>query len=215
MRRPLNGNNGGLSATGSGLVLSRNPFPARNRVRLTYCEVYSLTPSASTLSSVYYYQTSLYDPRGSVGGHQPLYFDQLAAIYSRYRVIGVDYNISVSTAGPAGGTLYFVASPQATFETSVELLEERPLVARTVYNGYGGQRTLKGHVTPWSVAGVSKQRYMMDDQYAATVGANPGIMIYMTPYLYVGPAGGAASTEMRVEFIFHAEFFELARVSSS
>ncbi len=162
-----------------------------------------------------YYQTSLYDPRGSVGGHQPLYFDQLSAIYGRYRVLGVDYNVSVSTAGPAGGTLYFMTAPTSTFETAVETLEERPLVARAVYNGYGGQRTLKGHVTPWQVLGVSRQRYMVDDQYAATVGSNPAVMAYMVPYLYVGPAGGSASTEMRVEFVFHAEFFELLRVAGS
>ncbi len=206
---------GGLSASGQGLILYSNPFPAKHRVKLTYCELYSFTPSASALSSFFYYQTSLYDPRGSVGGHQPLYFDQLAAIYLRYRVIGVDYNVSVSTAGPSGGTLYFMASPTASFESAVETLEERPLVARTVYNGYGGQRTLRGSVVPWQVLGVTRQRYMNDDQFAGTVGSNPAIMTYMIPYVYVGPAGGSALTELRVEFVFHAEFFELARVGGS
>jgi hypothetical protein len=184
-------------------------------VKLNYSEVYILTTAAATLSNWYYYQTSAYDPRGSIGGHQPLYYDQMSAIYARYRVERIDFNITFMTSSAFGHTGYLAASTSTTADTGVELLEERPWVARKTFNTGGGPANLKISILPWQVLGITKQRYESDDQYSATIGANPAIMAYIWPYIYSGSSSGGVNVDTRLEAVYHIKFFELTRPASS
>ncbi len=202
-------------------VVTRNPlpFPERHRCALSYSELNKLTCSAATLTSFYYWQTSLYDPRGSAGGHQPLYFDQLSAIYSRYRIDAVQYEVSfdITDAGSAtavSGYGYLAAQKIATFDSDVELLEERPYTNRKAISLYTGPTIMKGRLLPHKVLGVTKQRYMNDDQYTATVGANPTLMMFMTPYVW-NQGSTSYSTSFRIKLTFECTFFELTTVAKS
>lgn len=203
-------------------VVTRNPlpFPERHRCVLSYSELNKLTAPAATLTSFYYWQTSLYDPRGSVGGHQPLYFDQLAAIYSRYRVDRVMYDISfdVTDAGTymsgVSGYGYLAAQKVATFDGDVELLEERPYTNRKAISLYTGPTMMTGTFIPHKVLGVTKQRYMDDDTFSSVVGSNPSNMMFMTPYVW-NQSSTAYSVSVRIKLSFDCTFFELATVSKS
>lgn len=64
-------------------------FPDRLFVNLVYSDSFALAPSAGTITP---YNTfvvnSIWDPQDALGGGQPTYYDQFAAIYKRYRVAG-------------------------------------------------------------------------------------------------------------------------------
>lgn len=195
--------------------ISRLPMPVSRDVSLPYVEVYSFTTSASTLASWFYYQTSAYDPRGSTFGHQPLYFDQLATLYSRCRVDRVAYEFSVSTPSANGHTAYIRASPTATFETNVELLSERPWTRQRYFNAGGGPITIRGIFKPWQVLGVTRDRYCKDDQFSATTGSNPTLMAYLIPYVYSGPQSGSVVIDVKLKLQIHVHFFELAQPAQS
>lgn len=197
------------------LTTGGQPFPVSKNVVLPYTEVYSFVTTASTLQSWYYYQTSAYDPRGSLGGHQPLYFDQMSALYNRCRVDRVDYELSITSPSSTGHTVYFCAMPSATFETNVELLEERPWITRKQFNAGGGPAHLRGTILPWQVLGIPKSRYLKDDQFSATIGSNPTLMAYMIPFVYSGSGAGSTTVDIRVRFKYYVHFFELARPGSS
>lgn len=63
-------------------------FPKRKLVRLKYCDTINLDPSLSGIAYNYYRCNGMYDPDASLGGHQPLFFDQYMAGYDHFTVIG-------------------------------------------------------------------------------------------------------------------------------
>ncbi len=200
---------GGLARWGA------SPMPVAKAVRLNYVEIVSFDTTASSLNSFWYYQTSAYDPRGSLGGHQPLYYDQMATLYNRCRVDRIDYEVTMTTPSPTGHMAYMVATNNANIETNVELLDERPFCVSKPFNAGGGPVVLRGSLEPHKVLGVTRQRYVNDDQFSAAVGANPVLMAYLTPYVWSGPNAGAVKIDLRVRMVLLVHFFELARVSAS
>lgn len=62
-------------------------FPAKVMVKHKYVETVSLTSTLGSLATYLFRANSLFDPNSTGTGHQPMYYDQLAAIYSYYQVI--------------------------------------------------------------------------------------------------------------------------------
>lgn len=63
-------------------------FPKRLCCTLKYTGSASLTSTAGSVATLRYSCNGLFDPNISGVGHQPLYFDNLMAIYNHYTVIG-------------------------------------------------------------------------------------------------------------------------------
>jgi len=85
-------------------------FPDTLRTNLAFSQSFVLTPTALNPQQVQRFNlTSLYDPLYETGGFQPYWFDQLAAVYSRYKVLGAkitaSFNYNSVTAGGVGPTL--------------------------------------------------------------------------------------------------------------
>lgn len=84
-------------------------FPDRYRCYLKYSEMsVNFTGSATPAAQVY--RSSLFDPNLTGVGHQPQYFDQLAAVYGRYCVLGMQAIVEVSNNSstiPAFGVISF------------------------------------------------------------------------------------------------------------
>lgn len=76
-----------------GTVINRNTvnfglqFPKKIIMTHKYTEIASLTSSTS-LGRYSWKVNSMFDPNSTGVGHQPLYFDQMAALYNNYCVIG-------------------------------------------------------------------------------------------------------------------------------
>ena len=63
-------------------------FPMTMNIRHKYRETVFMTCTAGAMSNYLFSCNSLYDPNKTGTGHQPMYYDQLAAIYGYYTVIG-------------------------------------------------------------------------------------------------------------------------------
>jgi len=61
-------------------------FPSTKTVALRYVDNFSLNPSSSTAAVHVFRANSLYDPDLTSTGHQPMFFDNYGALYSKYRV---------------------------------------------------------------------------------------------------------------------------------
>jgi len=61
-------------------------FPETYRTTLVYNEGITLDPGAAGTAYYSFNANSLYDPNYSGTGHQPLYYDNLMAIYGRWRI---------------------------------------------------------------------------------------------------------------------------------
>lgn len=71
------------------IIRYRNPFAANStKACLIYNTPLTINPAAgATSGAIHVFRAnSLYDPDFSSGGHQPMYFDNYSAVYSKYRV---------------------------------------------------------------------------------------------------------------------------------
>ena len=72
-------------------------FPDRLTTNVVYSDSFILDPSAVTPTPYKtYLLTSGFDPDNALGGGQPTYWDQLAAVYSRYKVNGAKITATFS-----------------------------------------------------------------------------------------------------------------------
>lgn len=104
------------------------PFPQKSVRTLRYVEeiVFSVVSGYGTF---YMSANGLYDPNLALGGHQPLYFDQLMAIYGNYRVTKSQiklYNVT-DFASPSTIRLAICEdNDQTTSATILSDIAERP-----------------------------------------------------------------------------------------
>ena len=72
-------------------------FPDRLTTNVVYSDSFILDPSAVTPTPYKtYLLTSGFDPDNALGGGQPTYWDQLATVYSRYKVNGAKITATFS-----------------------------------------------------------------------------------------------------------------------
>lgn len=90
----------------------RNPFKNDSElVQLTYYQSIYLDGGSDTTTSWPFSFNSLYDPDQTIGGHQPLYYDNYAALYGKYKVsfskmtvTVVNHNVNTAVIN-SGGTV--------------------------------------------------------------------------------------------------------------
>lgn len=68
--------------------------PAVLRRTLRYVDNCTNTTGAGSLALTYFSANSLYDPYYAVGGHQPMGFDQVMALYQKYTVVASRISIT-------------------------------------------------------------------------------------------------------------------------
>lgn len=81
----------------------RTGFPDTLQVRLKYCEGITITSSTGLLQTYLYSANGLFDPNITAGGQQPLYYDQLVAIYDHYTVMASRIRVTFAGAGSVSG----------------------------------------------------------------------------------------------------------------
>lgn len=105
-----------------------SPFPYQRVVKLNYVDVFTLTPGG--LGTVVYHTfraNSIYDPDYTGVGHQPLFRDQMAAIYDHCVVLGSRITCtfySETASGVAIGIGGIKLDDNATIPTDMNTLLE-------------------------------------------------------------------------------------------
>lgn len=137
-------------------------FPDKFTTNLVYTDNFILDPSSSLIiPSKRFRCDNLFDPDFELGGAQPSYFDQLAAMYARYRVNGMKMTaiFSRSTGTTSGIGPYIcgiLVSPSTSLPTSdAGTLIGLPNCSFAVVNDNDGSKTV--------VATYSPSRFTNDD----------------------------------------------------
>lgn len=81
------------------------PFPATSRVRLRYVDVVPLVSTVGAMAKFAYFTNGLYDPQVSVGGHQPMGWDQAIAYYSNAVVLTSHISVRFAWTNTAAAAL--------------------------------------------------------------------------------------------------------------
>lgn len=157
-------------------------FPRSRTFKLRYSDMWleNLAAGSMALPTNYttYYQTSLYDPYGPIGGHQPLGFDQWSTIFQRYRVHGVAYKFVFSTTYDFNVTCAVRPDVLTTLPSLkiADWIEARGTQYRT-FSKNTPPGIINGYVSVAKMFGVKHSTVMTDDEYSAGIAANPANMV--------------------------------------
>lgn len=158
-------------------------MPRSKMVRLRYCDIVALDPTAGGIAARVFRANSLFDPDFTGTGHQPLGFDQLMVYYNHFHVIGskikVDYTPSQTATVTEGyapclfGIILSDDGLQATGSSNVNhLLEQRSNQYDVKYGG-----TPLNNRDQTAIKTFSHKRFfrqpIFQNQYRGSSAANP------------------------------------------
>jgi len=155
-----------------------HPFPQRYVTKLRYVSD-AITVTTGTSYDRIFRGNGCFDPDATGAGHQPMGFDQLAGIYSRYRVLGAKITMRVVPVDATAGrqNMYFGVIPQispTSYNGAVySQLREQPYAKFNYRTLYQGPTTIKKYMTGAQIEGVKKAVILADAEYTADVTALP------------------------------------------
>lgn len=159
----------------TGVVSRVVGFPEIFQTHLRYQQSFT---SVATAALQAFRGNSVFDPDFTGGGNQPNYFDNLAALYGRYRVFSSSIKVTIinsSTTVPLRWALF--PSDLSTGGTNVANASGNPYCKTGVVSQITGSRsvvTVKSSCSTAKINGKTKSQIMGSDSYQAIVSANPG-----------------------------------------
>lgn len=161
------------------LPRQHQPFPDQYICRLVYEQHARINPALSPSTVQTFNLNSVFDPDRSGTGHQPRGYDQLAALYDRYRVLAVDCEISVRQRETHGLMVTFLAANTATAQNGQYASENaygsRPIVTSS------NQPAVRWRHRFWlnDITGATPTAYMGDDRFQSQVTTSPSEVIVL------------------------------------
>ncbi len=183
-----------------------------------YQEQFRAASSLGVPATYSFRLNSLFDPNYTTTGHQPLYFDQMAALYSFYKVLRVRWRITVmadtspcyltciinqSNNGSPGfnsGDLFTSAEQVGADIQSVSSL--LPL-------------SLEGTVNVHRYLNCGSKEYVGDISYDVATNANPSPTVWLTLMWVAMDGAGNSNLNATVQFDFDSVYKQLQVVSQS
>lgn len=218
-----------IQATGGFLPIIMNgglPFEARKICRLRYavCNNNTLTTgTAGVFGSVTQYRlNSLYDPELTAAGHQPYYYDQMTAIYGKYKVRAVRVSVTFTTPGATADILACIHIASAENFVSISGLLgsdalERPGIVPLRLSSSGNRAcAYQFNSNISTVLGMTRSQFMSNtEECAAAYNANPARVAVMEIGIASFTAQAAEAAAYCLQFEFDCEFFDRYDVSGS
>lgn len=204
--------------------IMREPVPDKMYTRLIYCDTFNLvmTSAGSTGRVSQAFTTSLYDPDYTNFGHQPLWMDQLANMYKKYRVHGIKYILTfqnTNTNQLAQITLQHSTAPPETpisgaGAVNINTIRERR-GTRTFPLGSANDRptTRKGYLRTNQPFGLTKKEFMSDEDFDAGMPNDPAKKAFLN--IYATTENSACTINMQVKLVYYVEFQERVLVTGS
>lgn len=186
-------------------------FPDSMSGWCTYAVTVIATIPSSSLSGYVFRLNSIFDPDySSVSGRSCGAYAQMAALYSRYRVLRARVHVdvppmSLATEGVFGRSSFMVA---ASTDVTLGTTPDQWLAQRHVYQRAIGTNTVSHtfDIPIAAVFGVPASVVQSSDDFSATFGANPANVVYLhtAPYNLTG-VSAASNYTVRIEFFTRFE----------
>lgn len=156
-------------------VTKSTGFPDSELAVIRYSDEIGIT--GATYGQYTFRGNSCFDPDDTGIGHQPMYFDQYAAVYSRYKVLSCTCRVSTTNYNAAASAIVvLVPSSEVITITSYSVAMEQPYAVRTellpVSTRMGAQSTVRVAMSTQRILGLSNQQLASED-YSALTTATP------------------------------------------
>jgi len=157
---------------------------------------------------------SIFDPDQTGTGHQPLWRDQIALMYNRYRVHGMKYVLSVNGNKTRMTEIALVVAsneaPEDKWSTACERKGTRII---QVPPGLSHTLTYTGFIRPGTPYGLTPRQMKADEAFFATMGLNPAKGTFMC--IYVVTHDTTARIDYDLHLTYYVELFDKVRVDGS
>lgn len=189
-----------------------SPVAPRLHTMLRYTE--RITNSGIATRDYLYNLNSLFDPNRTGGGHQPKGYDQISALYTRYRVFKVHYRVTFTSTIGMPAMCVVAPTNSASGYSGADDAAETTFSQVCLVNVYQ-IKTISGAIDLPTLNGKSHVAYASDDTTQALINASPSEV----QVLHVLQESVDASTNLAgyvlVELAFEAEFSDPVQLAQS
>lgn len=195
--------------------IQRKPFKDHIIVKMDYGDWFNMNTAAIGLYAEYCYRlNSIFDPDFTGAGHQPYGFDTYQTLYSKYRVLKVEYTIR-ATAGVLNSCITVVPNNSLASIGSTTLAIETPRSQYKVMNLTADEVVIKGKLDLASFNGRTKEQYSADDVFESIMTTNPPEVMGL--HIGISNVSGAtlSNAQFAVRLRYIVEFFDPIQLSQS
>lgn len=191
-------------------------FPRRLRMKMLYQDLtgqWTVSAGANPYANGLYYINSLWDMDSRVLSGSPARFAAISSIYSKYRVLGVKYEVTMVNNDTMPLAVGVVCTQNTTFSAAsatgyAEFEGSRRDVILAKGSG-GEKKTFRGYYNLGEIYGNPLQ-YVTDDLTMGDSGHSPTSIIYLLPWFHtVNGANFVTSPTLICRFTLYCEWFDL------
>lgn len=161
------------------------------------------------------FQTSAFDPKADLGGHQPFGFDQWAQFYERYKVMGIAYCVrfvNSSTQRIVGACFTDETNTDPGPLDAGAMLERDDIQAVIIpkqgtNDGQKNVRYLKGYLPAWKIMRKAKEVYKDDTSTGAVTNTNPSLMGFVKFITCAINGSSSVTCDLEIELTYYTQFF--------
>jgi hypothetical protein len=189
------------STSNSSTLSGPRVAPDELDVKLLFRKTLHQSTGATNLAIGEFTPNGAYDVDPTLGSTETYGYDEYAALYSYYRVIGYSYVITCSNGGTAPLMAYVTNTNTrvSLSGTRWDFYSTNPYSQSKLLAPTGGAPTNVTFRGRHQVAKILGSRAVeTDDSYRATTGANP------TDLIWLGIAGESIATAVGIDFTFDA-----------
>lgn len=157
-------------------------LPKKCLQTLRYTESLVITSTTGIMQKQLYSCNSLYDPNVTGAGHQPLYFDQMTALYNHWTVVGskITCRISpLSSTSPTVSVVMLINDDTTTVPASIEKVREHNQTSRIKVLTQGGSNSCN-LFSKWSAKKTFGGSIVSNPNFYGTVSVGPSEQSYYT-----------------------------------
>lgn len=190
--------------------------PDKLRMTLRYIENnFTITSALGANGNYYFSCNSLFDPNRTGGGHQPLYFDQFAALYNHYTVNASECEVwFTNLAGAVVGNVCLAISDDTSGAASEAAFEQRHAISSQI-TPLSGSRSLVKLKNNWNSDALLGIDSSNDGSNKTPTGGNPSEESFYQLVFESATGGATDSVTCRAELHFDTIFSELTTPSNS
>lgn len=149
------------------------PVPVQLTINQRYSDVLVITNTTGVYNYYVYRMNSTFDPDFSGAGHQPLGRDQLAALYTDYRVNEFIWDLTATCAAAAQSVVAAHPTNASGNPGSTQLQSETAWGKQSMTAFEATPVKFRGRLPLHQFRGQSRQTYLGDNNNSSDCGSNP------------------------------------------
>lgn len=204
-----------IMASRRGPLSAKSGFPKKLLMKHKYVDTISVTNTSGLNSNYQWRCNGMYDPNYSGGGHQPLYFDQMTAIYNHYTVIGsrIKVTLTPSAVYAVGANIALFINDDTTISVSTIQNAQEQHSGKFRIAAAGANQPINMY-SKWSAKKTFGGSVLGNDLLQGTSSSDPAEQSIYTVLIY--PLDGGQQTwYVNVEIEYLAVWDELRDIAQS